>query len=107
LINRIISLMVANMDFSEKYIEKKGDVIGKEIQSKSVLLNLDNGRYYTLNKTGTFIWSLLDKKKDLNYIIERITKQFDIEKDRASLDVQTFIEALGNERLIIIKDETT
>jgi len=92
------------MDIREKYISKRTDVIGKEIQSKSVLLNLDNGTYYSLNKTGTFIWSLLDEKRAVNDLIERVTQQFDIDKDRAYLDVQSFIEAMEKEGLIDIRD---
>ncbi len=92
------------MDIREIYIAKRTDVIGKEIQSKSVLLNLDNGTYYTLNRTGTFIWSLLDEKRAMNYLIDRVTQQFDIDKDRAFLDVQTFTQALKNEGLIEIND---
>jgi len=93
------------MDLMGKYIAKRTGVIGKEIQSKSVLLNLDNGTYYTLNKTGTFIWSLLDQKREVNYLIERVTQRFDIDKDKAYSDVQVFIEALKDQGLIDVTDE--
>lgn len=92
------------MNITGKYISKRADVIGKEIQSKSVLLNLDSGSYYTLNRAGTFIWSILDQKRGVNYIIDRIAKDFDVDKERAFLDVQAFIEALKNEGLIEISD---
>jgi len=97
---------MTNKDFSKKYPAKGREVVYKEIESKSVLLNLENGSYYTLNKTGTFIWSLLDGKTTVNQLIEPLTQSFDVTKDEASKDIFSLIADLENEGLIHLNDKS-
>ncbi len=93
------------MDISEKCIVKRADVVDKEIQSKSVLLNLDNGTYYTLNTVGTFIWSLINEKKEINFLIDRIAEKYAVDRDEASRDIYCLIADLHKEGLVEISDE--
>ena len=93
-------------NLSEKYPAKGKEVVHKEIESKSVLLNLENGSYYTLNKTGTFIWSLLDGKTAVKQLIEPLTQNFDVAKDEASKDVFALIANLKKEGLIELHDKS-
>ena len=93
-------------DLSEKYPTKGKEVVYKEIESKSVLLNLENGSYYTLNKTGTFIWSLLDGKTAVRELVEVLTQNFEVTKDEASKDVFTLIANLKKEGLIELYDKS-
>ena len=93
-------------DLSEKYPAKGEEVVHKEIESKSVLLNLENGSYYTLNKTGTFIWSLLDGKTTVKQLAELLTKNFAVTKDEASKDVFALIANLKKEGLIELHDKS-
>jgi len=84
---------------------KAKDLVQKEIESKSVLLNLDNGNYYTLNRTGTFIWSLIDGKKRTSEIIEQVVQKFDVDSSQAAMDAETLIRDLENEGLIVFHNE--
>jgi len=93
------------MDTSGKYMVKAKDLVQKEIESKSVLLNLDNGNYYTLNRTGTFIWSLIDGKKRTSEIIEQVVQKFDVDSSQAAMDAETLIRDLENEGLIVFHNE--
>ena len=93
-------------DLSAKYPTKSKEVVHKEIESKSVLLNLENGSYYTLNKTGTFIWSLLDGKIAVNQLVELLTQSFDVAKGQASQDVFNLISSLKKEGLIELHDKS-
>ncbi|MFC1884949.1 PqqD family protein [Thermodesulfobacteriota bacterium] len=88
------------MDMPEKYISKGKDIKYKELESKSVLLNLETGRYYTLNKVGTFIWELIDGKINTHDIIDRVIERFSVDRDVASNDVKALLESLREEGLI-------
>ena len=89
----------------KKYPVKGKDVIYKEIESKSVLLNLGNGQYYTLNKTGTFLWSLIDGKTPIKNLVEQVTKNFEVASETASEDVDALISSLQKEDLIELHDK--
>lgn len=96
---------MADREILKKYVIKGLEVVYKEIESKSVLLNLENGKYYTLNKTGTFIWSLIDGKTKVNHIIEQLTLLYDVTRGEATKDVFALISTLENEGLIQLHDQ--
>ena len=93
------------MDTSDKYISKSKDVVQKEIESKSVLLDLDSGHYYSLNRTGTVIWSLIDGKNRIGEIIEQVVRKFDVDGSAASKDAESLIRDLEKEGLVVFHDE--
>jgi hypothetical protein len=88
------------MDMPEKYISKGKDIKYKELDSKSVLLNLETGRYYTLNRVGTFIWDLIDGETNTNAIVDKVIDRFSVERDEASNDVKALLKSLREEGLI-------
>lgn len=74
-------------------------IVAREIEGEMVLLNLDNGRYFVLNETGSVIWkNLADKSRD--QIVRRLTKQFDVTEETAEAAVTDFINALIKEELL-------
>ncbi len=62
----------------------------------------DMDSVYTLNKTGAFIWELIDGKRTVDEITGAVTDEFDTDRATASSDVLTFLENL-KEYLIISK----
>ena len=89
---------------SGKYVVRARDVVHKELDSRGVLLNLESGTYYTLNRTGTFVWSLMDGKRDVQGLVEALTERFQVERDAASRDVEALISDLEREGLIELRD---
>ena len=74
------------------------------MESKSVLLSLESGNYYTLNRTGTYVWSLLDGKRDVQGIAGMVAEEFDVEVETALGDVRDLLEVLEKEGLVELRD---
>jgi Coenzyme PQQ synthesis protein D (PqqD) len=62
----------------------------------------DMNSVYTLNETGAFIWEHIDGKRNVEEIINTLTKEYDIDNESASKDVFSFIENMSK-YLIITK----
>jgi hypothetical protein len=62
----------------------------------------DMNSVYTLNETGAFIWELIDGKRNVEVIINAVTKEYDINYDSASKDVFSFINNMSNYLIINI-----
>ncbi len=93
------------MDMAGKYPAKGRDVHYREIDLKSVLLDIDSGEYYSLNRVGTFIWSLINGKRDVSHIVDEVTGKFDISMEQAGPDVKGLIEKLISEGLVEVHDK--
>ena len=49
----------------------------------------------SLNSTGRFLWERLDKGASAQELKEALMEQYDVDEQRASADVQAFIEMLN------------
>jgi hypothetical protein len=67
---------------------------------QAVLLHMRTHKYYSLNKTGSRVWSLLESGESVEKISEQIAKDFGIDSERASRDVASLIEALKSAGLV-------
>ncbi len=61
----------------------------------------DMNSVYTLNETGAFIWELIDGKKSVGDLIEALTKEYEIDKDTATLDVFSLMGKMSKYLIII------
>jgi len=78
----------------------KGKIAYRIINSEAVILNLDNGIYYSLNKTGALIWQLIEKGNDLEEISGHLAEKFDAKEEVVKKDIKALIVDLAKENLI-------
>ena len=77
----------------------KDKVASRIINEEAVLLNLDNGFYYSLNKTGSEIWQYLEEGKALEEILLILEKKYDT-AGNLKKDIVALINDLLKEKLI-------
>ncbi len=64
------------------------------INSEGFIFDPETGNSYTINKTGLFILNLLKEEKKTEEIIEKLTEEYDIDREEAMRDITDFIEQL-------------
>ncbi len=75
-------------------------VLVQDIGGESVLLNLENERYYGLDQTGTRIWALLTTEGSIQAAYERLLEEYDVDAEKLRSDVQELIEKLIENGLV-------
>ena len=90
---------------TEMYPKHCEGVIYRDIEGEAVVLNLDNGFYYSLNQLGTEIWELSDGTVSIQEIIQRVCEEYEVTYEQARDDVLELMEDLVREGLVTI-DET-
>lgn len=88
------------MNFDQTYKIDKDKVSWRIIDGEAVILNLDNGLYYDLNKTGTAIWQAIAEKKSLEQILEVLKKEYSAGDKRLENDLKSIVADLEKEKLI-------
>ena len=53
-----------------------------------------------LNATGAFLFELLQKETSLEELTNKMMEKYDIDKEQASQDVSSFVEALKGSNLV-------
>jgi hypothetical protein len=84
-----------------KRLARSSEVIGTVTEEgESVILHLDHGTYYGLNRVGTFVWELLTGDYSLEDVLSAICNQFDVGEIDAREDFIGFIAMLRQKELI-------
>jgi hypothetical protein len=90
------------MDIHTLYIVNKADVVSEHFDDEMVIINLDNGNYYSISGMGVDIWNLLEKSATFDDIVVAFTNIYTVPNTSELLSVvKQFIVELLEEGLII------
>lgn len=80
------------------------DQVSCDLAGEAAILNVKNGVYYGLDPVGARIWSLIQEPRVVAEIQNTITSEYDVDPERARLDLVGLLEKLLAEGLIEVKD---
>lgn len=84
----------------EYYKINSENITYRIINDKAIILNLKTGKYYSLNESGTFSWSLLENKTSIDELVDRAVENFGIDKKEAIRDIKLLLKDLISERMV-------
>jgi hypothetical protein len=76
------------------------DVLSRNLDGETVLLDLESGTYFGLDVIGTRIWELIAQNQPLPAILEVILDEYDVDEQRARTDLLELLDALVAKGLI-------
>jgi hypothetical protein len=76
------------------------DVQGTNMDGETVLLDLNTGRYYMLNRVGSVIWEHCTGHHTISDIQTVLCDRFDVAPERALDDLVTLVNQLTQEGLL-------
>ena len=84
-------------------IRTKGHVRAMSEAEGAVLLDLREGRYFSINPVGTAIWQQLEQGAERQTILDHLAAQFDAPADRLEKDLDGFVGMLDQKGLIDVR----
>ncbi len=66
----------------------------------TILLHLESGRYYSLNRTGGQVWQLLGEHRPQDEIVACLVAEYDVPLTQATADTERITSLLRHSRLI-------
>ena len=76
------------------------DVLTQEVSGETVLLELKSETYFGLDEVGTRIWQLLKKKGDVQFVLEHLLNEYDVDKETLQKDLNDLLRELESSGLI-------
>lgn len=61
---------------------------------------VDLNAMITITETGAFLWNMLEKGTTKEDLVQSITKEYDIDKNTATNDVENFIKQLSENKML-------
>jgi hypothetical protein len=90
-----------SISFSDR-VKIPDDVLISKLQEESVILNLDNERYYGLDDVGTRFLSVLTSSDSIEAAYETLVREYDVEGQVLRQDLLQVVEELVAQGLIQI-----
>lgn len=78
------------------------NVVSREVSGEFVLLDLESGIYFGLDKVGARIWELLsDRPHSIAELSDRIEAEFDAARETIEADLAELFEQLIAKELVV------
>jgi hypothetical protein len=93
------------MQFMKYFKIKTPNVVFEIYENEVVLINLDNGNYYSFADTAAEIFSFIEQERSKDEILNGIINKYAGKNAEMISSVETFLENLLNEGLIIREEK--
>lgn len=80
-------------------------VVFRELENETVLLNLSTGFYFGLDDVGTRMWLALEKHGTLEQAVFDLLDEFEVESAELQRDLQSLAQELCDQGLLEIVHE--
>jgi hypothetical protein len=88
------------------YAINRASVISDVIEGEAVIINLDTGRYYGLNESGSVLWSALQRGAvNVTGLTEELTRRYAGDPKTIQDAVETIMTRLLAEELVVESPE--
>lgn len=89
----------------QKRVWVPDDVLIRELDGESVILNLKSERYFGLDEIGTRMWAALSTSESIQSAYEVLLSEYDVDAERLQQDMQELLEHLVEHGLVEVRGE--
>ncbi len=83
-----------------KKLVRTEQAIGEVVDGELVLLNVETGVYFGLNRTGTKVWELLGERSDVDDVLSALERVYPVERATLRRDLDALIADLEKSGLV-------
>ena len=73
-----------------------------QVDGRVVVLSLEAGSYFDLNKVASEIWDMLAKPRSVAEILEKLSQHHNVDREIITRDVMSFLQSLVTQHLVRI-----
>ena len=96
-------IKTSKVSLDNRVVQNEGNIVS-DMDGETVMLNVQNGKYYNLGNIGGLIWSYIEEPIKISELITTLISEYEIEQKACEKQVLAFLEHLMNEKLISIVD---
>ena len=85
-------------------IYSKGDnFVETEVDEEIILMNLEDGHFFSLVSTSRRIWKLLDNIQTLQNLCDTLCAEFDVPLNQCQVDTAKLLEQLIDQKFLNVQ----
>ncbi len=83
-------------------VTQSEDQVSTELDGETVLMSIEQGNYYGMDKILSRIWSLIEKPITVSALCDRLMEEYDVKRETCETDVLNALNDLAKENLLKI-----
>ena len=87
------------VSFSSR-VRAADNVLIRELEGESVLLNLDSESYFGLDDVASRMWAVLTTSESIEDSLQALTREYDVSEAQLREDLQVLVDELAEHGLI-------
>jgi len=84
-------------------IGRKPTLVSADVVDEAILLDVDSGYFFQLNKTAARIWGLVETPRPLSALYAELEQAYDVDAATCRSDAAAFIADLLDRELLVIE----
>jgi len=88
----------------DSIIKQTDDIVASEIDGETVMMSIENGRYYGLDLIGSHIWDLIKSPIKVADLINTLLEKYDVDGDTCQRDVLAFLNDLNQDNILVVEN---
>ena len=86
-------------------IKIRNDIDVTDFDNEKVMMDMEKGKYYSLNEIGSIIWDNIKNNECYKVIdvVNALLKEYDIDKDSCEVEVINYLKELEINELITVE----
>lgn len=94
------------MDSQSRFRLSSPNIVSETFDDEAVIVNLENGNYYSFNSIGAEIWDIIKEGAPVGEPISLLKEKYEENHNNIEDDVHRFLNELKQENLILLLDNT-
>ena len=87
---------------TETVIKQIEEIVASDIDGETVMMSVENGKYYGLDDTWSRIWELIERPVRVSDLIDRLLERFDVDRETCEKDVLKFLSELNDDMIVAV-----
>jgi hypothetical protein len=94
------------MELSAAVFRRSDSLVTRDLAGEKIIIPVrgkvgDLGSIYTLNSVGSDVWELLDGKRPVHEIVNRLQQEYEVDPAMLSADIRRLLADMQQEGLIV------
>ena len=83
-------------------VSRRNDIDTTDLNGEIVMMDLEKGRYFSLNGVGSRIWEIIEEPIGINKIVDCLLEEYDVNRNECEENVLEFLGKLGDADIISV-----
>ena len=83
-------------------VSRRNDIDTTDLNGEIVMMDLEKGRYFSLNGVGSRIWEIIESPIEINKIVDCLLEEYDVNRNECEENVLEFLGKLDDANIISV-----